>query len=207
MGTCTEKCTQTKLQQLNGSLKLHSKDSILDFLNAYMVKEISSIKPLHMYTNQIPICTKFDRPRTNLRYSQRSIVRRTHDNFISTLLEKQTFARMSVCGSRNIWWKDQWRSGRMLKVDVMEEPNSAWVSPVVIALKQGKNRLCVDSRKLHPLTIKDAYPITNIEGVLSRLPKAQFIISVDLQDALLKIPLYPAPREKTAFTIPGKSLY
>ncbi|XP_041448138.1 uncharacterized protein K02A2.6-like, partial [Drosophila obscura] len=43
--------------------------------------------------------------------------------------------------------------------------------------------------------------------ILSRLPKAQFISSIDLKDAYWQISLTPRAREKTAFTVPGRPLY
>ena len=73
----------------------------------------------------------------------------------------------------------------MLALDVIEPapPNCPWSSPVTIAQKEGKFRLCLDSRKLNKVTIKDAYPQPKIDGILSRLPKAQFISSLDLKHA------------------------
>jgi len=57
------------------------------------------------------------------------------------------------------------------------------------------------------VSTKDAYPLPQIDGILSRLPKANFISSLDLKDAYWQIPLDPASRDKTAFTILGKPLY
>jgi len=57
------------------------------------------------------------------------------------------------------------------------------------------------------VTTKDAYPLPQIDGILSRLPKTNFISSLDLKDAYWQIPLDPASRDKTAFTIPGKPPY
>jgi len=87
---------------------------------------------------------------------------------------------------------------RMLKLGVIEESDSAWSSPVVLVQKPGKVRLCLDSKKVNMVTTKDAYPLP---------PKANFISSLDLKDAYWQIPLDPASRDKTAFTIPGKPLY
>lgn len=96
---------------------------------------------------------------------------------------------------------------RMLELGVIEESNSAWSSPVVLHRKPNKNRLCLDSRKLNSVTVGDAYPLPNIDGILSRLPKAQYITALDLKDAFWQIPLDPKSREKTAFTVPGRPLY
>lgn len=80
---------------------------------------------------------------------------------------------------------------RMLDLGVIEESNSAWSSPVVLVRKPGKLRLCLDSRIVNAVTVKDAYPIPFVGGILSRLPKAEFISSIDLKDAFWQIPLEP----------------
>lgn len=44
----------------------------------------------------------------------------------------------------------------MLALGVIEESSSPWSSPVVLVRKPGKVRLCLDSRKVNALTVKDA---------------------------------------------------
>jgi len=59
---------------------------------------------------------------------------------------------------------------RMISLGVLEEaPASSWSSPAVLVVKPGKMRICLDSRKLNSVTVKDAYPTSLIEGLLSRL--------------------------------------
>lgn len=96
---------------------------------------------------------------------------------------------------------------RMLELGVIEESNSPWSSPIVLVKKPGKVRLCLDSRKVNEVTIKDAYPLPHIEGILGRLPRAEYISSLDLKDAFWQIPLEVNSREKTAFTVPNRPLY
>ena len=96
---------------------------------------------------------------------------------------------------------------RMLALGVIEESSSAWSSPVVLVRKPGKNRLCLDFRKVNQVTKKNASPIAHIEGLLARLSETHFISSVDLKDAYWQIPLEQSSREKTAFTVPGRPLY
>lgn len=95
---------------------------------------------------------------------------------------------------------------RMMKMGIIQESNSAWSSPVVLVRKPGKNRLCLDYRKVNAVSKNDAYPLHPIEGLLSRVEDAVFISSIDLKDAFLQIPLEKSSREKTAFTVPGKPL-
>lgn len=79
---------------------------------------------------------------------------------------------------------------RMLSLGVIEvAPNSSWSSPTVVVIKPGNVRMCLDSRKLNSVTVKDAYPIPNIDGILSRLPPAYCISKIDLKDAFWQIRL------------------
>lgn len=97
---------------------------------------------------------------------------------------------------------------RMLEAGVIQESRSSWCAPVAIVHKaNGKPRLCLDARKLNELTVKDAYPMPLIEGLLSRLDRTKYITSIDLKDAFWQIPLDPESREKTAFAVPGRPLY
>lgn len=97
---------------------------------------------------------------------------------------------------------------RMISLGVVEESNSAWSSPMSLVPKAGgKWRLCLDARQLNAVTVKDAYPMPNIDSIFSRLHETRFISSVDLKDAYWQIELDDTSREKTAFTIPGRPLY
>jgi len=93
----------------------------------------------------------------------------------------------------------------MLRLNVIEESESAWNMTLVI--KPGKNRLCLDARRVNKVTKKDAYPIQNIDGILSRIASTIFISSVDLKHAYWQIELEEESRPITAFTVPGRPLY
>lgn len=60
---------------------------------------------------------------------------------------------------------------RMLSLGVIEESSSPWSSPMRLVLKPSKVRLCLDARKVNMLTRKNAYPLPNIDGIFSRLPR------------------------------------
>ncbi|XP_059221616.1 uncharacterized protein LOC131996179 [Stomoxys calcitrans] len=97
---------------------------------------------------------------------------------------------------------------RMISLGVIGEcPNSSWSSPGVLLVKPDKVRFCVDSRKLNAVTVRDSYPMPNIEGILSRLPEVHYISKVDLKDAFWQIELTEGSRPKTAFTVPNRPLY
>jgi len=93
-------------------------------------------------------------------------------------------------------------------MDVIEEtPSSPWSSPVTFHFKPGKVRFCLDARKFNAVTVKDAYPIPVMEGLLSHLPPVHCISKIDLKDAFWQNCLDQESRAKTAFTIPNRTLY
>ena len=96
---------------------------------------------------------------------------------------------------------------RMLSLGVIEESQSPWSAPVTAKITPGKTRLCIDCRDLNEVTIKDAYPVPNIDGLLMRLTGTTFISALDLKDAFWQIPLEKNSREKTAFIVAGRPLY
>lgn len=96
---------------------------------------------------------------------------------------------------------------RILNEGVIEASQSLWSSPVSLVVKPGKVRLCLDARRINDWTKKDAYPLANIDGIFSRLPKANLITKLDLKDASWQIPLSDKAKAITAFTVPGRPLY
>lgn len=96
---------------------------------------------------------------------------------------------------------------RMLNLGIIEESSSPWASPVTLVRKPNKNRLCIDFRKVNEITTKLAYPIPNIDGILSRLSNTRYISAIDLKDAFWQIPLDKESRERTAFVVPGRPLF
>lgn len=96
---------------------------------------------------------------------------------------------------------------RMLSLGVIEPSVSPWSSPMRLVIKPNKIRLCLDARRLNQVTKKDAYPLPNIEGIFSRLPKANIISKLDLKDAYWQIGLSEKSKQLTAFTVPGRPLY
>lgn len=95
----------------------------------------------------------------------------------------------------------------MLALDVIEESKSPWSSNCVLVKKGEKMRLCLDSREVNKVTLKDAYPLPHVDGILSRLPSARFITGLDMKHAFWQIPLEQKSRPYTAFTVPNRPLY
>ena len=97
---------------------------------------------------------------------------------------------------------------QLLEEGVIEPSSSAWSSPVVMHLKSdGTHRPCIDFRKINELTKKDAYPLPNMNEILSKLRNARYISTLDLSQAYFQVPLDKNSKEYTAFTISGRGLY
>lgn len=87
-------------------------------------------------------------------------------------------------------------------------PPGAWNNPVVAVRKAtGKIRLCLDARKLNKVTLKDAYPMQQINRILSRLGGTRVLSSIDFSDAYLQVPLDRESQPKTAFSISGRGYF
>lgn len=97
---------------------------------------------------------------------------------------------------------------RMKEMDVIEPAQSPWCSPVVMVKKKnGKDRLCVDSRRLNKVTKRSRYALPHISAILNRLGKTRFLSSIDLKDAFWQVPLTESSKEKTAFNVPGHGMW
>ncbi|KAG9939811.1 hypothetical protein KCU85_g10054, partial [Aureobasidium melanogenum] len=72
--------------------------------------------------------------------------------------------------------------------------------PILFAPKKdGSLRLCVDYRKLNDITIKNRYPLPNIEELQDRLAKAKWFSKIDLKGAYNLIRMKEGEEWKTAF--------
>jgi hypothetical protein len=96
----------------------------------------------------------------------------------------------------------------MLRENVVEPCESPWSSPVLLTPKKnGELRLCLDSRKLNAVTVKDAYSIPYISEILDNLRDAKYLSSLDLSKSFWQIPITEEDRCKTAFYIPSKGTF
>ncbi len=96
---------------------------------------------------------------------------------------------------------------RMTKQGIIEESQSPWSSPVVLAKKpDGTWRFCVDYRKLNAVTVDDVYPLPNIEDALQRLEGSSLFSLMDLQSGYHQLALHKDDQKKSAF-ITADGLY
>ena len=60
----------------------------------------------------------------------------------------------------------------------------------------------MDYRRLNSITAQDVYPLPNIEHLIQRVAKAEFITTMDLTKGYYQVPLAEKDRHKTALVTP-----
>ena len=87
--------------------------------------------------------------------------------------------------------------------NIIELSNSPWNSPIVpIRKNDGTLRLCLDYRRLNFVTVKDKFPMPDLNGSLFGLKGKKFFTSLDLTKGYYQIPLEQESRQFTAFSSP-----
>ena len=70
---------------------------------------------------------------------------------------------------------------KMLSAGIITPSDSPWASLIVLVRKKdGSVRFCVDYRKLNAVTVKDAYPLPNIEDAVNTLAGTKYFYTLDL---------------------------
>ena len=88
----------------------------------------------------------------------------------------------------------------LLNVGVIEPSSSDWATPpVLVRKKDGKVRYCIDYRALNNLTVKDAFPLPNIEECLDVVGETEFFSTLDMCSGYYQIEIAEEDRHKTAF--------
>ena len=90
------------------------------------------------------------------------------------------------------------------KSGVIEPSNAEWASGLVPVAKKGTNELrwCCDFRKLNEITIKDQYPLPNIQATLNKLAGSKIFSTWDSKGAYHSIELSPESRDYSSFISP-----
>ena len=89
---------------------------------------------------------------------------------------------------------------RMKKLGVIEPSESPWAAPVVLVRKKdGTLRYCIDYRRLNQVTVKDSYPLPNMQDCLDSLDGARYFSSIDLCSGYWQVQLSEDAKNKTSF--------
>ena len=90
----------------------------------------------------------------------------------------------------------------LLEIGVITESQSPYASAVVLVRKKnGSLRMCVDYRQLNQLTVKDSFALPRIEELTDSLTGCRYFSTLDMRSGYYQVPMDPADREKTAFTV------
>ena len=94
---------------------------------------------------------------------------------------------------------------QLLEAGFIRPSNSNFASPVLMVPKKivGDNplewRMCIDYRRLNSMTVKDHYPLPNIQSIYRRFAGNNYFSSLDLRHAYHHVEIRPEDRHKTAF--------
>ncbi|CAH8545954.1 unnamed protein product, partial [Dicrocoelium dendriticum] len=88
---------------------------------------------------------------------------------------------------------------------IIRRTNSPYSSPVLLTRKaDGSYRFCIDFRELNRVTVKDAFPMPQMEEIFSNLHNAKLISLIDLRSGYWQLPIAEEDRYKTAFSVNGQ---
>jgi transposase InsO family protein len=88
----------------------------------------------------------------------------------------------------------------MLKAGVIRPSSSPWAAPVtLVPKKDGTTRFCVDYRRLNEVTIKDQFPIPNIQEIFDMVGGSKIFSSLDLKAGYWQVKVHEDDKEKSAF--------
>ena len=91
-----------------------------------------------------------------------------------------------------------------LEVEVIKPSTSPWASALIPVKKKGSEKLrwAVDYCRLNEVTIKDTYPLANIECNLRKLATEEMFSKLDSARVFHTMPIREEDRDLTAFVIP-----
>ena len=97
---------------------------------------------------------------------------------------------------------------KLLADGIIEESQSPWRAQVLVVENENhKRRMCIDySQTINKFTNLDAYPVPNIDEMVSRIAQNTVFSTLDLKSAYHQVPIHESDRPFTAFEA-GGSLY
>ncbi|GIZ39172.1 hypothetical protein CKM354_000256300 [Cercospora kikuchii] len=95
--------------------------------------------------------------------------------------------------------EDKWLRKMLAKGWIRKSRSSAGAPIFGVPKPNGKTRIVVDYRKLNDITIKNRYPLPNIEESQDRLTGSDWYTKIDLRDAFYAIRMAEGEEWKTAF--------
>ena len=88
----------------------------------------------------------------------------------------------------------------LLRRGLIKESESPWSSPTVLTRKKnGETRFCVDYRLINEKTIKDNFPLPNINDSLDTLSEGTYFSVLDMASGYWQVPVSAEDKPKTAF--------
>lgn len=104
-------------------------------------------------------------------------------------------------------WENEIRSQieEMAKYGIIKESSSPYNQNIILAdKKEGRGkRFCVDFRSLNKKTIKDSYPLPNVQELFCATFGSRLFSQLDLASGYWTVPIREEDQEKTAFSVPN----
>ena len=88
---------------------------------------------------------------------------------------------------------------KLLAAGMISESDSCMAAPLFfVPKKDGGQRMCIDYHKLNKITVRDAYPLPNMELLLEVARGAKVFSKFDLHSAYNMFPIQEDDQWKTA---------
>lgn len=98
---------------------------------------------------------------------------------------------------------------KLLTSGYIEVSNSSYCSPIKLVSRENNEtwRTSMDFEELNCRSVRDEYPIPNMNDILKRLRYATYANGLQIQNAYFQIPMAEESKKYTAFAVAGHGLY